>query len=126
MVRYAHIIVLLLLHLPMSSYESSAVSYARAFAANTGRVKRFLNEELMVQLQRSPVDGALFLSLPSDVRKHYLRALEDVEDALKAFEVWQKAMEHRAQTSAAASVGFDFVTVPLVDFISHVRQELSK
>jgi hypothetical protein len=50
------------------SYESSAVSYARAFAASTGRVKRFLKEELLVQLQRSPMDGALSLSLSSDVR----------------------------------------------------------
>lgn len=60
------------------------------------------------------------------VRKHYLRALEDVEDALKAFEVWQKAMELRASGGVTAPIGFDFVTVPLPDFITHVRQTLGK
>lgn len=113
---------LFLLH----SYQSSAVSYAKAFAANTSRVKRFLKEELLVQLQKSPPDGVLSLSLPNDVRKHYVRALEDMEDGLKAFEVWQKAMEHRTATGATQPIGFDFVTVQLMDFIAHVRQELSR
>lgn len=89
-------------------------------------MKRFLKEELLVQLQRSPTDGNALAALSADTRKHYLRALEDVEDALKAFEVWQKAMELRTQSGATTPIGFDFVTVPLLEFITHVRQELSR
>lgn len=52
--------------------------------------------------------------------------MDDMEDALKAFEVWQKAMDLRNTAGVSTAVGFDFVTVPLLDFIAHVRQELSK
>lgn len=72
------------------------------------------------------------ISISVEKARHYLTCLDDFEDGVKSFEVWQKSKEllnqedeKEKEKQKEKQSEIDFVNTPIMEFITLMRKEVN-